>query len=351
MKKLFYLVAIISLFLVSCEGPMGPSGLNGLDGADGADGKDASMTCLTCHSDANLQAIRAQFASSGHTSNEVAEEHGEWSASCTQCHSSEGFITYANTGLAPTVGTSSPAGQFECRTCHSIHKTFEAADYAFRLTAPLKFITDATKTVDFKNANLCASCHQSRRSNLTLPAPDADGNITVGSSTRADAHGGPQANIFYGFGLAELTGTESYSAVGTSQHFSLTNKCTTCHMGSYASGKGGHTFKAIPVAVGTVANTNCATCHTDGVKTTIKNKVTADLNTLRDLLLARGLITYDALTATYVKVNGKFHKNLVYAMYNWNVINADASFGAHNPSYIQAVLTNSIAAVNAIPAK
>jgi len=344
MKKLFYLVAIISLFLVSCEGPMGPSGLNGLDGADGADGKDASMTCLTCHSDANLQAIRAQFASSGHTSNEVAEEHGEWSASCTQCHSSEGFITYANTGLAPTVGTSSPAGQFECRTCHSIHKTFEAADYAFRLTAPLKFITDATKTVDFKNANLCASCHQSRRSNLTLPAPVGD-NITVTSSVRPDAHGGPQANIFYGFGLAELGSSDYYGKVG--DHFSLTNKCTTCHMGSYASGKGGHTFKAIPIAV---TNTDCATCHSS-VTTAVKTQVTADLNTLRDLLLARGLITYDALTATYVKVNGTFHKNLVYAMYNWNVINADASFGAHNPKYIKAVLTNSIAAVNAVPTK
>lgn len=41
MKKLnLFLGALITIFLISCEGPQGPPGLNGFDGLDGADGLD-----------------------------------------------------------------------------------------------------------------------------------------------------------------------------------------------------------------------------------------------------------------------------------------------------------------------
>jgi hypothetical protein len=41
MKKLnLFLGALVTLFLISCDGPQGPPGLNGFDGFDGIDGAD-----------------------------------------------------------------------------------------------------------------------------------------------------------------------------------------------------------------------------------------------------------------------------------------------------------------------
>ena len=39
-KVSFVLSALITLFMVSCEGPIGPPGFDGLDGLDGRDGQD-----------------------------------------------------------------------------------------------------------------------------------------------------------------------------------------------------------------------------------------------------------------------------------------------------------------------
>jgi hypothetical protein len=143
MKKYSILLMAIfaTLFFASCEGPMGPPGL---DGEDGINGENGEVACLVCHSGDNIAAIKAQFASSGHYAGVVSMERAEeggWSASCGQCHSSEGFMSWAITGTSVAVAV---PGKWECATCHGVHETFESTDYALRKEDPAAYIVDAT---------------------------------------------------------------------------------------------------------------------------------------------------------------------------------------------------------------
>ncbi len=141
---LFMIVlAVFALFYIGCEGPAGPAGDDGADGANGTNGTngvDGNVTCLDCHSDENLTMKKNEFARSSHFGSKVDEGREDWSGSCTPCHTSEGFIEFAEFGTVSD-GVLGGNNDFECRTCHGIHTTFEAQDYALRTT-------DATWGVD-----------------------------------------------------------------------------------------------------------------------------------------------------------------------------------------------------------
>ena len=275
---------------------------------------------------------------SEHSLGAVAVESEGGNASCDRCHSSEGFIEYATLGASGTVNKPSA---WECATCHGLHTTFKASDYALRFESkPVVSNQDATFKFDFKNnSNLCVNCHQARTAEPNKAKP----GTTFAVSTRIGPHHGPQGNIVAGVGFAEIPGAVAYPAAGSSKHYA--GACTSCHMATFTKNQGGHSL--IPSLA------SCNTCHkaTDlnydhnGVQT----EIAADLVKLRDLLIAKGIVvaTTDPVTniVTYTPVSKSFPMVQAQAAYNYYGLMDDRSEGVHNPPYVRALLLNSIAAL------
>ncbi|RLD86683.1 MAG: hypothetical protein DRJ07_00185 [Bacteroidetes bacterium] len=363
MKKAFFILftCCAAIMFTSCEGPMGPAGTDGVDGlagSDGTDGVDGNVTCLVCHSGDNMQAVKEQFYQSVHYAGEVAVDYAGGNAGwgCAQCHSSEGFIEFATNG---SVGEniSSPSA-WECQTCHSLHTTFEADDYALRLAEPIDFIYDETVTADFGNSNLCANCHQSRTAEPNTASPGATFEIT---STHYGPHHGAQSNVLYGTGFAEISGSIAYPTAGSGNHMAEAGRCTGCHMSTYGNGQGGHTWNPALDA--------CNDCHgasdTDFNYGGVQTSTETQLDELRDMLVGLGVVeqavedVYELNPETgvielvttvggYHPVPGTYPMLQVQAFFNWIGLEEDRSFGAHNPKYVKALLTNSIEALTPV---
>lgn len=359
-KTLFILFACCAtIMFMSCEGPMGlpgADGLDGLDGSDGTPGVDGNVTCLTCHSTGTIQDIKEQFQQSVHSSGHVAVDYAGARASCARCHSSEGFIEFATNGSVEE-NISSPSA-WECKTCHTIHETFEETNFAsiLRLADPISFIFDATVIADFGNSNLCANCHQQRRAEPNTASPGTTFEIT---STHYGPHYGLQSNVLYGVGLAEIAGSMSYQTAGSGDHMT-TASCTGCHMAPYGNGQGGHTWNPALDACNSCHGASETNFDYGGVQTTVQ----AQLDEIRDTLLARGVVAegidtlwvLDEETGLHVQeitsdgyhpVPGTYPMEDVQAFFNWTGLEDDRSLGVHNPKYVKAILTNTLEALKA----
>ena len=351
-------VFAISLLIAGCtkEGPMGPAGADGTNGIDGTDG---NSTCLDCHSGDTKATIEAQFAMSVHSSGINAVDYAGGNASCARCHSHQGFVQYANTGTV--AGTITNPTAWECTTCHGLHESFEATDYALRLKDPVHPIFDPAITMDLDgNSNLCANCHQSRRAEPIIDKPGDTYKIT---STHYGPHHGAQANVVAGVGFAEIEGSVAYPAPGSATHLAQAS-CTGCHMAEFdnENDQGGHTYNPSLLA--------CNTCH--GVTETdfnyggVRSIVEGQLETLRDELVRLGVVEFAqesvyelneetglielvALPGEYVPVVGTYPMVQARAFFNWAGLEEDRSLGVHNPKYVKALLQNSIEALEAEP--
>jgi hypothetical protein len=346
MKKLgLFLFALLAFVVMSCEGPMGPDGTAGIDGVNGVDGIDGNVTCLACHSDDNMNAITHQFSGSQHTVGEFVDYAGG-RASCSRCHSHEGFVAFA-TGLEAQ-DIASP-GAWECATCHGLHSTFEADDYALRMSSAVSFIFDETVTADFGSGNLCVNCHQSRRAEPNVTNP---GDMFTITSSHYGPHHGPQGNIVNGVGMAEVVGDIAYPEAGSAAHMGVS--CNGCHMGEYdvEEGLGGHTYSPSVLA--------CNSCHgelEDFDYNGTQAEVEELLVELRDVLLVQGVLAQDD-EGGYHPVSvmkdengdvipGSGEHSMVQAQgfFNWIGLEEDRSLGVHNPKYVKALLKNTIKAL------
>ncbi len=373
MRKRIFLNCLIAAsfviglaFMSGCEGPAGPAGpagangtdgTNGADGTDGTDGVDGNVSCLQCHSAETPQVILEQFNQSVHAAGQIAVDYAGGRASCAQCHSSEGFIEFARTGDVEE-NISNPSA-WECKTCHSIHETFEQTDYALRLADPINFLFDSTATTyDLGNSNLCSNCHQSRRGE---PAYTNPGDSFAITSTHYGPHHGAQSNVVVGLGFAEIEGTYSYPAAESASHNDADfGRCTGCHMAEYGNGAGGHTWN--PALDGC----NVAECHNGGLTdfnaNNVQTETAALLEELRDLLVAQGVVEfveeehYEVNPETgvielvvtpegYEPIVGTYTMIQAQAFFNWIGLEEDRSHGVHNPAYVKALLENSIEAL------
>ncbi|MGZ2368825.1 hypothetical protein ACXR6G_03470 [Ancylomarina sp. YFZ004] len=357
--KIWLLFLAVGAIFAACEGPAGVDGLSGADGAagtDGVDGTDGNATCLACHSGETKANIDAQFSMSVHSSGINAVDYAGGRASCAACHSHQGFVQFANNG--EVLGNITNPTAWECATCHGLHETMEATDYALRLKAPINPIFDKTVTMDLKgNSNLCANCHQSRRGEPALTNPGEDTfNI---SSTHWGPHHGAQANVVAGIGFAEIEGSVDYPEAGSAKHLDQAS-CTGCHMAEYDTeeGEGGHSWKPSLLA--------CNTCHeADNIDFNyggVRTDVAAKLEVLRDELVRLGVVGFAeeeiyelneetgvielvTLPGEYGVVPGIYPTVQARAFFNYVGLDEDRSLGAHNPKYIKALLQNSIEAL------
>ena len=365
--KLYYILALVvgmTVMFFGCEGPEGPAGEDGDDGATGPAGPagiagpagpDMLDDCKLCHNNTtNILAAKTQWAASVHATG----GHSYYGSitSCAPCHTSQGFLEVVSTGDDATVAAIPDPAQPNCRTCHKIHDAYDVTDWALTTTAAVVPLFDENASIDIGDGNLCANCHQARPA--VIPAWDA----TVLDSTslgRLGPHHGPQSNILAGISGWEVKPT-GFMAYDNSAHTSLDDGCITCHMAdAYGAYAGGHTMKIrykrssdAPADDPRFYDEGCETCHTtvDGEDKAdaFAIEVQALLDALETDLVALGALIWDTEDEEFTQVTGKFNDIVVGAVWNYVLVLEDKSMGAHNPKYVEALLTNAKLALDAL---
>jgi len=280
--------------------------------------------CMACHNDTTV--ITGKQTGWSESMHGTGESYGRGtSAGCAGCHSGGGFSAMVAAGLTPDTveaGDPKPTRQ-DCRACHQIHTSYTNTDWALETTDPVVLYAFEEVTYDGGKGNLCANCHQPRR---TIAAPDPNDNIAV-TSTHWGPHHGPQSAMLLGIGGGgDVVGTISPHAV------LVKSTCVSCHI----SENGAHTFEAVEAS--------CTGCHPDadgfdvgGVQT----EVAALIAELGELLVAKGLLDEEGHP-----VVGEYPSAQAAALWNYIMIEIeDGSLGVHNPGYTKALLEASIAAL------
>jgi hypothetical protein len=228
------------------------------------------ITCTVCHDETTV--ITGKQIALSDAVHGTGESFGRGTrAGCAGCHSGGAFSAMVAQGLRPDqveAGDPNPTRQ-DCRTCHQVHTGYTEADWALETTEPVTLYAFENTIFDRGKGNLCANCHQPRR---TIAAPDPNDNIAV-TSTHWGPHHGPQSAMLLGRGGAgDVTGAPSY-------HYRLIgDTCVTCHIGTDMN----HTFEAV--------SSSCDQCHSP--EDNLDNapaEIEALIVELAELLEAKGL--------------------------------------------------------------
>ena len=140
------LLAVSILFLSCTTDPIpGPAGEDGVDGIDGVSG---TAECAACHNVANDEVVHSSYLLSGHAEGGAVGYAGG-RASCSWCHSNEGYVDYMTYGQSTDYDNPTP---ISCKTCHSKHTSYDFEndpfDYALRNIAGVELII-GVGTIDY----------------------------------------------------------------------------------------------------------------------------------------------------------------------------------------------------------
>jgi len=325
------------------DGTNGTNGTNGTDGTNGTNGLGAEA-CVACHSESHRTPINDSYALSGHsnqtimyTGQTVAEYTNGVSASCTECHTNEGYINYV-TGQ-PAAQADTPTA-VSCTTCHDKHSTFDfendGHDFALRSFGEVEMrLVGTGYTIDYGDkSNNCIECHQPRK--IALNDDDSDGLITV--PNRYGPHYGAQSILLEGIYGVEIAGSTDYPTAVSATHRTGAS-CVSCHMGESSDGTDG-LHSMVPTI------NSCTTCHGDAetLTTNLQAEVDGLMTELEVLFTAQGLLDVDGNLVHSVD----YPKVVADAYWNYKFIYYDHSHGVHNPAYTRALLKNSIEALEAL---
>jgi hypothetical protein len=353
MKRILTMISAAALVLsmgavfTACEGPAGKDGLAGANGVNGTNGKDGNQTCGVCHNKGTVMFAKIlQYETSKHfTGGDIEGDRGN---PCIACHTSEGFVSRAGTGLdTATVKPTDPT-PINCRSCHNIHTNYDSTDWSLRTTSPVAFMINKSITVDFGKGNLCANCHQPR---LPSPMPNsAAGTDSIKiTSNRWGIHHGPQSAVLAGKAAYQFASAAAY---GSSSHRNAVDGCVQCHMSTTLNlSAGGHTFRAgyLDASNTNIINlTACLTCHNGTASGTSKltaSKVTNDQTAIDNLVstLQAKLTAANLLDAGGLPVPRKMTNDQAGALLNYQMVTEDKSHGVHNLNYVTDMLNASIA--------
>ena len=337
----------------SCEGPVGPAGPTGPDGVAGITGAEGPAgsngigveVCQSCHNDETnviariLQWEQSLHATGGHYERNTSE--------CAVCHTHEGFVECVAAGTRETSATINNPTPIGCRTCHNIHKDFDAAtDFNLTTTAAVTLDIDDQTTIDLGESNLCVNCHQPRVADASLTLASTE-DVTITSS-----YWGPH----YGVQSVMLTGTGGYKIGDIAYDLGNTHaatKCTICHMATTAGGAqaGGHSFSMTYPSYGSEADNiaGCVGCHStisDFDKNDVQTDVAGKIAELKAKLIEHGLIDEGDHVPIPYGSSMVFTAEQAKVYYNYKMLIADGSNGVHNAKYIKSLLDNSLAIAN-----
>jgi hypothetical protein len=391
---------------IQCENCHGPQDSPAHMKKDGSRKTLSSDLCGTCHGEPLRHGRYQQWQLSKHSNYETAVAEGT-DPSCSKCHSAQGFIAWQNQGFSTAnvkvTWKEEDVHPATCATCHDPHDVGSTSggpttNAKVRVTGNTPALPSGFTATNVGTGALCMTCHNGRRGLRN------DSNFTVADSTRAP-HLGPQADILMGQNLY-------FVKVGArSNHANVQDSCVTCHMESTSAppalanknadgtyGGTNHTFFANPNI--------CSKCHSsitlESVQSPVKSKMDAlevqietalensmlqqirlgnavDLGgkkTIRSVLdisevelieshgrqgvnvtLRGGEKISDLSLATVKVVRPGGSSVELYAVtdpavakagWNYFMVHADASHGAHNPAFINSALDISLFAVTAV---
>ena len=245
-------------------------------------------------------------------------------ASCAGCHSGGAFSLRVAEGLNPeevSEGDPNPTRQ-DCRACHQVHVNYNYTDFALETTAPVELFATPGFTFDKGKGNLCAECHQARR---TFPIGD---DPVTGISSHWGPHHGPQSAMMLGL-AGSIEGSPAYHYYDTGV---LADGCVSCHMADSS-----HTL--IPdVSV-------CQNCHKSATDFDINGFQTltqARLDVIGAELVALGVLSSNDEDGHPDVPSGEAPAYIAAPLFNWLYIaHEDKSLGVHNPDYTSALLIES----------
>jgi formate-dependent nitrite reductase cytochrome c552 subunit len=343
---LFTLFAAMMLGLMSCEGDQGPLGPVGPQGPIGPMGENGAQNCINCHG--NSQRITAKLYQWENSVHATGGHSSRNQTSCAICHTSQGFVERVTNGTTETMADIEDPLPINCYTCHKIHTTYTEADWAFTQDKPVTLWVGG-QTLDLGKGNLCISCHQSRVFTPVLTNPvSGQAEMVNITTTRYGPHHGPQGVMLPGLNGYEVPGPMPYE---NSAHTLVlanptANACIVCHMGT-AQGEesGGHTFRVISEG-GDINTDACVACHSDA-------NVLEDLVADRQAQIEERLLELELILearGVYNTSNGQNNKGTFTgleagALFNLKFVEEDKSRGVHNFKYANALLVNSIAAL------
>jgi len=358
MKRILTMISSAALVIsmgavfTACEGPAGPAGKdgsNGTNGTNGANGANGNATCGVCHNAGTVMFAKIlEYENSVHfTGGDIEGDRGN---PCISCHTSEGFVQRAASGLDTATSLSATYSPVNCRTCHFIHTNYDSTDWSLRTTSQVSMMINKSITLpDLGKGNLCANCHQPRLPSPMVGATGTD-SITI-TSNRWGLHHGPQSALLTGNAAYQFASAAAY---GSSSHKRAKDGCIQCHM-SYSLNltAGGHTFKAgyLSGTTNTINLGACTTCHNGSITATLTaGKVTTDQNAIDTLvshlltkLVAAKII--DPATGLLKMKAGKLKitNDEAGAVLNYQMVTEDKSHGVHNLNYATDMLNASIA--------
>ena len=325
--------------------------------------------CIDCHGSETkfpVRGARSQYLTSGHRN--LGNASYANSDDCQGCHTNEGFIERAKTGKVDVKKFVRYPSEIGCFTCHAPHDT---GDFSLRKTSAVT-LANGVK-FDRGSGNLCASCHQARRT------PNDEVRARNIPTESWGAHHGPQADMLSGTNAYEYPGKQ-YSS---SDHAALPQAtCITCHMAlpngrySLAPSIGGHSFK-VEGEVHEEPKLNNAGCLNSGCHGEMNQakgtpffdrKAPADYDgngkteTLQQeveglyerLINERGTGLLQKLKPPLYDAKGKFIESnktqypveIVGALYNYKFVKEDGSKGIHNTTYAVQLLMDAIKALD-----
>jgi hypothetical protein len=275
-------------------------------------------SCTDCHNDTTLITGKTTAWETSMHATGTAYGRGT-SGSCAGCHSGGGFSAAIAAGLTvdQASGDPTPTRQ-DCRACHQIHTSYTGGDWALETTDSVMlfaFEAGSSALYDGGKGNLCANCHQPRR---TIDAADPNGMINV-SSSHWGPHHGPQSAMLLGIGGAGAEGEAS------GHSWMVEDTCVTCHLGENMN----HNFEPVASA--------CTTCHEDATNMDIngvQTEVAALIAEVAELLQGKGLLDEEGHP-----VVGLYPAAQAAALWDYIFISIeDGSLGVHNASYTKALL-------------
>lgn len=296
--------------------------------------------CFECHSDQNTELVAAesQWSNSQHASGENIDRVY---LPCSNCHTSEGFVS--RVGGGGSISVENPT-VIHCFTCHAPHTR---GDLSLRVTAPQPLANG--ESLDLGSANLCTACHQARRDVNTYVAQD-----TVELSEHWGPHHSPQGDMVIATNGYEYA---DYDYVRSNAHRTGTEDgCLDCHMKTTENNiVGGHSFNMTFATleeggIEEVENTNgcnVEACHDDSVDDfdhfDTQTDVHALLDELEQLLFGAGLIDDEGHPIEdRIVLSRSEPGDSAGAVWNYLIVEEGRSFGIHNPRYIKSLLQSSI---------
>jgi hypothetical protein len=335
--------------------------------------------CSQCHESLPNEYQSAEWNNSLH-----ASSARQTSAACVRCHTAPGFVGWATAGgmsaqnLYPTnvisanvfstnILTTTPNTTYEAITCQACHDPHDASNpHELRMGYNVT-LSDGTVVTNAGSGGFCMECHNSRNGSVTnmlakYPLNQSNWAGGVGFGT----HDSPQGDMLEGVNAVTYG-----QVIPSAPHANVvSNTCAGCHMQPIASTDpaftkaGGHTFKMsytnslgakIPVT------TVCNQCHGaitnfdfpvadyngDGVIEGVQTEVHHLLDKLTTLLPPA---TYQANVANYVadglvkspKAYTNMPAKFLKAIYNYQFVAMDNSFGIHNAPFAVGLLKASI---------